>query len=109
VFHRLDIGVWFDEAYSYGMATQSWSSFLSRWAWGSESNMFLYYVILRGWLGVLKLIGVAPTEVLLRLPSALFAVAGAVAVFALGRRLFGRVAGIIAGGLFLANLSLIHI
>lgn len=65
--------------------------------------MFLYYVILRGWLGLLKVIGVAPTEVLLRLPSALFAVAGAVVVFELGRRLFGRVAGLVAGGLFLAN------
>jgi mannosyltransferase len=65
--------------------------------------MFLYYVILRGWLGLLKLAGIAPTEVLLRLPSALFAVAAAVVVFALGRRLFGRIAGLVAGGLFVAN------
>jgi mannosyltransferase len=103
VFHRLDISAWFDEAYSYGMSTQSWQSFFSRWVWGSESNMFLYYLILRGWLGLLKLVGAAPNEVLLRLPSALFAVAAAVVVFALGRRLFGRVAGLVAGGLFLAN------
>ena len=85
------------------MSTQSWQSFISRWVWGSESNMFLYYVILRGWLGLLRLVGAAPNEVLLRLPSALFAVGAAVIVFALGRRLFGRVAGLVAGGLFLAN------
>jgi len=103
VFHRLDISAWFDEAYSYGMSTQSWQSFFTRWVWGSESNMFLYYLILRGWLGLLKLVGAAPNEVLLRLPSALFAVAAAVVVFALGRRLFGRIAGLVAGGLFLAN------
>jgi len=103
VFHRLDISAWFDEAYSYGMSTQSWQSFFSRWVWGSESNMFLYYLILRGWLGLLKLVGLAPNEVLLRLPSAVFAVAAAVVVFALGRRLFGRIAGLVAGGLFLAN------
>jgi mannosyltransferase len=103
VFHRLDISAWFDEAYSYGMSTQSWQSFFSRWVWGSESNMFLYYLILRGWLGLLKLVGAAPNEVLLRLPSAVFAVAAAVVVFALGRRLFGRIAGLAAGGLFLAN------
>ena len=103
VFHRLGISAWFDEAYSYGMSTQSWQSFFSRWVWGSESNMFLYYAILRGWLGLLKLVGVAPTEVLLRLPSALFAIAATVVVFALGRRLFGRIAGLVASGLFLAN------
>jgi mannosyltransferase len=103
VFHRLDISAWFDEAYSYGMSTQSWQSFFSRWVWGSESNMFLYYLILRGWLGLLKLVGAAPNEVLLRLPSVLFAVAAAVVVFLLGRRLFGRIAGLVAGGLFLAN------
>jgi mannosyltransferase len=85
------------------MSTQTWQSFFSRWVWGAESNMFLYYVILRGWLGLLKLVGPAPTEFLLRLPSGLFAVAAAVVVFLLGRHLFGRVAGLVAGGLFLAN------
>ena len=85
------------------MSTQSWQSFFSRWVWGSESNMFLYYLFLRGWLGLLKLVGAAPNEVLLRLPSALFAIAAAVVVFVLGRRLFGRIAGLVAGGLFLAN------
>ncbi|MHB8589520.1 MAG: hypothetical protein ACYDA0_11805 [Candidatus Dormibacteraceae bacterium] len=103
VFHRLDISAWYDEAFSYGISTQSWQIFFGRWVWGSEPNMVLYYVILHGWLGLLKLVGLAPTEVLLRVPSALFAVAAAVAVFALGRRLFGRIAGIIAAGLFLAN------
>jgi len=103
VFHRIDISAWFDEAYSYGMSTQSWQSFFSRWVWGSESNMFLYYLILRGWLGLLRLVGAAPNEVLLRLPSALFAIGAAVVVFVLGRRLFGRIAGLVAGGLFLAN------
>jgi hypothetical protein len=85
------------------MSTQSWQSLFSRWVWGSESNMFFYYVLLRGWLGLLKLVGAAPNEVLLRLPSAVFAIAAAVVVFWLGRRLFGRVAGLVAGGLFLAN------
>jgi hypothetical protein len=85
------------------MSTQSWQSFLTRWVWGSESNMFLYYVLLRGWLGLLALIGVPPNEVLLRLPSGAFAVCAAVVVYWLGRRLFGRMAGIVAGGLFLAN------
>jgi mannosyltransferase len=103
VFHRLEISAWFDEAYSFGMATQSWQSYVTRWFWGAESNMALYYVILRGWLGFLSLFGVAPSEVLLRLPSALGAIGAAVTVYFLGRRVFGRIAGLVGAGLFLAN------
>src|SRR5260370_31766840 len=103
VFHRLDVSAWFDEAFSYGMSTQPIGSFLTIWAWGSESNMFLYYLVLRGWLGFLALIAVPPNEVLLRLPSAAFAVGAAVVVYSLGRNLFGRIAGGAAGGPFLAK------
>jgi len=66
--------------------------------------MALYYVVLRGWLGLLSLVRAAPSEVLLRLPSALFAVAATVVVFVLGRRMFGRVASVVGAGLFLANV-----
>jgi len=103
IFHGLDISAWFDEAFSFGMAAQPAGSFLSHWAWGAESNMFLYYLVLRAWLGGLGALHVAPVEVLLRLPSALFAVGAAVGVFAIGRRLFGRVAGLVASGLYTTN------
>jgi mannosyltransferase len=103
VFHRLDISAWFDETYSYGMATQPLGMVLTHWIWGTESNMVLYYLLLRVWLGALSIAGIAPTEVWLRLPSALFAVGAGVVVFLLGRRLFGRVAGLVAGGLYLTN------
>lgn len=103
VVHRLDVSAWFDEAYSYGMSTQTFSSYLTRWLWGSESNMVAYYLTLRAWLGGLSLAGVAPVEVLLRLPSALFAVGASLMVYLLGRRLFGRVAGLVAAGLYMTN------
>ena len=85
------------------MSTQALGSFFSRWVWGPESNMLLYYLVLRVWLGIVSWIGVAPTEVMLRLPSAFFAVGAAVVVFELGRRLFGRLAGVVAALLFTTN------
>src|SRR5579859_6063145 len=108
VFHRLDVSAWFDEAYSYGVATESTASFLTHTAWGTEANMLLYYLVLRGWMPLVSLVGAAPVEVLLRFPSAIFAVGSSVVVFLIGRRLFGRVAGLVAAGLFTTNfLSMI--
>ena len=103
MFHRLDVSAWFDETYSYGMATQPIASFFTHWVWGSESNMLLYYLSLRAWLGILAAAGQAPIEVLLRLPSAVFAVASSVMVFVVGRKLFGRVAGVVAAVLCATN------
>ena len=103
VFNRLDMSLWFDEAYSYGMATQPIASFFTHWVWGPESNMLLYYLSLRAWLGILGAAGQAPVELLLRLPSAIFAIASSVMVFLLGRKLFGRLAGVVAAALYAAN------
>ena len=103
VFHGIGFSAWFDEAYSYGLATAPLHVLLGQWAWGSESNMILYYLILKAWLGVTGLIGLAPNETVLRVPSAVFAVAAAVVVYLLGRRLFGTIAGLVAAGLYLAN------
>ena len=103
VFHRINFSAWFDETYSYGMVTQPLHLMLTRWTWGSESNMVLYYLVLKAWLGLTGLFGIAPNEIVLRMPSALAAVGAAVMVYLLGRRLFGRVAGLVAAGLFLMN------
>ncbi len=65
--------------------------------------MILYYLVLKAWLGVTGLVGLAPSETVLRVPSAVFAVAAAVVVYLLGRRLFGPIAGLVAAGLYLSN------
>ena len=103
VFHRINFSAWFDETYSYGMVTQPLHLMLTRWTWGSESNMVLYYLVLKAWLGLTGLVGIVPNEIVLRMPSALAAVGAAVMVYLLGRRLFGRIAGLVAAGLFLMN------
>ena len=103
VFHNIGFAAWFDEAYSYGLATSPWHVLLGQWVWGSESNMALYYVILKAWLAITGLVGIAPNEIILRLPNLVFAVAAAVMVYLLGARLFGWVAGLVGAGLYLTN------
>src|SRR5258706_4770394 len=65
--------------------------------------MLLYFLVLRGCFALLGFPHVAPTELFLRLPWAAAGVAAAVVVYLLGRRLFGPVAGVVGGGLYLAN------
>lgn len=103
VAYRLNVSLWYDETWSYGLSLQPWHTFLGHYLWGVEANMALYYGVLRAWLWLTGLFGANPTEVIVRIPSAIFAVAATVVVYLLGRRLFGRVAGIVAAALYLAN------
>jgi 4-amino-4-deoxy-L-arabinose transferase-like glycosyltransferase len=103
VFHQIGFSAWFDETYTYGIATQPFQDLIGKWAWGSESNMILYYLVIKAWLGATGLLGLAPNEVVLRIPGALAAIGASVMVYLLGRRLFGPVAGLVGAGLYLAN------
>jgi len=92
-FHQLGgHGLWLDEAcsvlYAHLPAGKFW-----RLMWKQEGNMVLYYVLLRGWVHV------GDTEFLLRLPSAMFAVASIPLLYRLGRDLFSRTTGLIAAAL----------
>lgn len=94
--------VWFDEAYAVELSKQPvWD--IARYALGPNGNMVLYYLILHFWLTALRVGAIAPTEALVRLPSALFAGLSGVVVYALGLRFRGRVAGIVAVLLFAVN------
>lgn len=95
--------IWFDEAYSVELAkTPLWN--IARYAVGPNGNMAVYYVILHFWLALLQLVGAAPTETLVRLPSAIFAGLGGCATYALGLRFRGRAAAIVAGLLYAVNV-----
>src|SRR5467141_2497952 len=50
---------WFDEAFSVEIARLSWHDFVHL-LWWREANMSLYYVLLRGWLGVHLRSGFSP-------------------------------------------------
>jgi 4-amino-4-deoxy-L-arabinose transferase-like glycosyltransferase len=98
----------FDESWSVGLASQH-LHIMWHFLWGLYQNMTLYYLFLDGWLRFLALVGLPPVEFAVRFPSALFAALGAMMVFLLGRRFWGRTVGIIAGLLYSVNyLQLYH-
>ena len=96
------VGLWEDEAFSTGIARQPLGTQL-HYIWSKEVNMTLYYLILRAWLGLAELLGIPASEFVVRLPSTLFAALATVAVFALGRRFWGRTAGLVGAALYLLN------
>ena len=93
---------WFDEAFSVELARQP-LPVMWHIIWGPEPNMELYYLFLRGWLGLTGFFGWLPTEFVVRLPSAIFAALSSVMVYLLGRRYLSMVAGITGAGLYTLN------
>jgi uncharacterized membrane protein len=92
-----------DEAFSVELARKPLSTLWLVYSSGGEANMGLYYLLLHGWLNFLSLIGAPALEFAVRLPSALFASASAVAIFLLGRQYVSRLVGGVAAILFLLN------
>ncbi len=85
---------WLDEIASVVIARMPGNSFW-HWLWTDEGNMALYYVMLRPWLQIHM------GEATIRLLSVLPGIASIPVMYLLGRRLFGRGAGLLAA-LFLA-------
>jgi mannosyltransferase len=92
--------LWIDETssifYAYDWSAM-WHELLHH-----EANMWLYYILLHFWLKL------GDSEAFLRSLSALFAVATVLLLCLLGRRLFDRRAGVIAGVLLAANPFFVH-
>jgi uncharacterized membrane protein len=83
--------IWFDEAYSVQLAKQPVGVILGApYGWGPEAHMTAYYVLLHNWMRALAHSGIAPSETLLRLPSALAATGAAVTLFLLAWRVTGQ-------------------
>jgi len=102
VFRLPGISLWADELFSVQLVTRPWPlfwEFLSRY----EPNMALYYMLLRGWLGLTGLFGIVPDELVVRAPSVFFAVLSVVVVFWIGRRIAGRTVGIVGALLYALN------
>lgn len=101
-------GIWFDEAFSVELARQP-LPLLWHIIFGLEPNMELYYLLLHGWLAITTFLGILPTEIVVRLPSAIFAALSTGVVFCFGRRFLGRTAGMLAASLYLLNdLQLVY-
>lgn len=101
--HRLGSpSLWFDEILSVERASQS-LPVLWRIVNASEPNMALYYFLLHAWLAVTARLGLLPTEVVVRLPSALLAPAASIVLFLLARRFLGLAGGVCAAFLYVCN------
>ena len=98
-FHTLNLrGLWPAECFSVLLAWQPFPQFLRSLWWG-EANMAFYYLLMRGWV----LLG--DSEFWLLSLSALFGVLAIPAIYALGKRLFGPVAGLTAAALLAVHSS----
>src|SRR2546421_3999740 len=97
-----DPSIWFDEAFSVELARlplpQLWHIIF-----GPEPNMELYYLFLHFWLGLTALLGLHPTEIVVRLPSVIFAALSSVVVFVIGLRFLGLAGAIVGTALYLLN------
>ncbi len=92
--------LWLDEGSSLYFA-QDWSH-MWRELLGSESNMWLYYILLHFWMRL------GDSEAVLRSLSAVFAIATVPVGYGLARRLFGTRAAAIAAFLLAVNPFLIR-
>jgi mannosyltransferase len=100
--------IWFDEAFSVELARQP-LPLLWHIIFDLEPNMELYYLFLHFWLGSTSLLGLHPTEFVVRLPSAIFAALSTGIVFLWGRRFLNTMASVIGTVLYLLNyLQLIY-
>ncbi len=91
--------LWYDESISGSLAQLPTDVFWSV-IWQKDINMVGYYVVLRDWVGVVHLVGGAPSEVWLRLPSVLFTMGSVVAVLHVGWRFWSRTVGVVAATAF---------
>jgi mannosyltransferase len=81
----------FDERFTRDTATLSWSGIWDA-AQDTEAPHLVYYGLMKPWLAVF-----GTSEWALRMPSVFFAALAAAATAVLGRRLFGDLAGLVAG------------
>ncbi len=92
-------GLWTDELATWGMATTPWSQFwpVLRYV---DAVLAPYYVFMHAWVDVF-----GDSDIALRTPSMLAVTAAAGLVGAIGNRLAGRSAGMLAGVLFALLVS----
>ncbi|HEX9036537.1 MAG TPA: glycosyltransferase family 39 protein [Ktedonobacterales bacterium] len=99
-FHQISgASLWFDETFSIGAAGQPLHVMFGQ-VWKRDPNMQLYYTLLHFWLLLTTSLGLHPTETVTRAPSAVSAALSSAALYLLGRRFLGQMAGVISATLY---------
>ncbi|MCZ7525076.1 MAG: glycosyltransferase family 39 protein [Acidimicrobiia bacterium] len=96
-----DKSFWIDEAYTWSTVSRGFGDLVELML-DSEANAALHSLLLLGWVRV------GDSEVVLRLPSVLFAVLSVPAVYLLARRLFDERTGLIAGFLVAVSATMVE-
>jgi uncharacterized membrane protein len=95
--------LWTDELFTVTLADKP-LNVLVRQLWSAQANMALYYLLLGAWLHFVNLLGVThANELVIRIPSILFAAAAVAVAYFVAKRLFGMVVGLVAATLLLLN------
>ena len=96
-FHRLDAqSLWYDEGITAAHSARSLTELIPLLQVNVHTPA--YFVLLAGWTDV-----AGDSEFALRLPSALFSILSVALAYALGARLYGRLAGVAAAALVALN------
>lgn len=99
IYQAQNLSLWYDETFSVSLSNQP----LPILAQAHEANMLLYTVLLRIWLSVSALVGIAPTPLVTRLPSIVPMILAALAIVLIGSRLWSLATGLVASLLFILN------
>ena len=91
---KMGADLWYDEAYSYHVASRPFGEMMRLLYLGGDTNPPLYTLVLHFWLTV------ARSDFFVKLLSLVFGIATLVLLHHLGRRLAGPVAGLAAALLF---------
>ena len=91
---KMGADLWYDEAYSYHVASRPFGEMMRLLYLGGDTNPPLYTVVLHFWLML------ARSDFFVKLLSLAFGIATLVLLHRLGRRLAGPVAGLVAALLF---------
>ncbi|HEU4783389.1 MAG TPA: glycosyltransferase family 39 protein [Ktedonobacterales bacterium] len=103
IYQADTVSLWYDEAWSYGIATAPLTSTVHYYFARGFSNMMAYHLFLHGWLGLSHLLHIPPDELYMRLPSAIAIALSVAVLYLFGRRFFGRVAGLVAALAYMLN------
>jgi mannosyltransferase len=97
LWHLGSKSLWLDEAATVALARLPWTRFVHEWWYGAASFQTTFLLLLRGWLKLAP-----PSEMWVRLPSALCGIISIPLLYALAHKLLGSVEVALASAALLA-------
>jgi mannosyltransferase len=99
--------LWLDEAFAARLALLPWPV-LWNYIWGPYSHSALYLVLLHVYLYFTSLVGIAPTEFVVRLPSVICVALSTMVVFRFGWQFVGKAAATLGTTIYLLSFLVLQ-